>query len=72
MIAFVENAYIGGLEDVRTVNVMMIFGQKMIHTTRLIQGSHQEHCGLIGTNQENRRTGAVVELSIRRTIVSRL
>mgnify|MGYP005759876179 CR=1 FL=1 len=67
-----RSAYTGGLEDVHMVIAMMISGQRMSRITKLIRDCHREHCGLIGTNRENRHTGAEVEYSIRHTIANPL
>lgn len=64
-----RSAYTGGLEDVHMVVVMIISGQRMSRITKLIRDCHREHCGLIGTNRENRHIGAEAEYSIRHTIV---
>lgn len=59
-----RSAYTGGLEDVHMVVAMMISGPRMSRITKLIWDCHREHCDLIGTNRENRHTGAVAGLFI--------
>ena len=59
LIVSAEVVYCGRRADVRTENVLTIYGLLRIHTIKRIQTSRQENYGAIGISPENRRTGVV-------------